>query len=297
MYSHDGGFLKKLFFNLIILILLLFLGYWYFSSKPEKKDIHTEKVTVGKSTVKLMTWNLFNFGKSKTDTEITFFAKEMKDFDIVAVQEISTGNYGAKAIAKLADELNRIGSKWDYVISDATSGEGSERYAFLWKPFKVKLAGKPWLEQTLESEIDREPFLARFEFNGRKILLATIHAVPKEKHPKTECKLLSKLSPHYPDDNIMIMGDFNLSQKDDAFDGLKKSGFEPSIVAQKTSLKMKGSPDGEHLANEYDNIFYEINTIKKVKSGVVDFSLEFNTLHEARTISDHIPVFLEFSLN
>ncbi len=297
MYSHDGGFLKKLFFYLFILILILFLGYWFFKSEPEKVSQKIENNTVGQSTVKLMTWNLYNFGKSKTDKEIAFFAKEMKGFDIVAVQEISTGNYGAKAVAKLADELNRTGSKWDYIISEATSGEGSERYAFLWKPSKIKLSGKSWLEQTLESEIDREPFLARFQFGSKKFLLATIHAVPKEKHPQTECKLLSKLSPLYPDDNIMIMGDFNLSQKDDSFDGLKKSGFEPSIVNQKTSLKMKGSSDGDHLANEYDNIFYEMNSFQKIKAGVLDFSKEFNSLHEARTISDHLPVYLEFSLN
>jgi len=297
VYSHDGGFLKKLFFYLFILVLLLFIGYWFFKSEPETADHQIEKSTGAKSSVKLMTWNLFNFGKSKTDVEIAFFAKQMKEYDVVAVQEISTGNYGAKAVAKLADELNRTGSKWDYVISETTSGDGSERYAFLWKSSRLKLSGKPWLEQTLESEIDREPFLARFEFSGKKFLLATIHAVPKEKHPQTECELLSKLSPHYPSDNLMIMGDFNLSQKDDAFDGLKNSGFEPSITDQKTSLKMKGSTDGDHLANEYDNIFFEINAFRKIKSGVLDFSKEFNTLHEARTISDHIPVYLEFSLN
>jgi deoxyribonuclease-1-like protein len=52
-------------------------------------------------------------------------------------------------VARLNDALNRKGFKWDYSVSDPTSGDNSykkERYAFLWKTSKIKLIGKAWLE-------------------------------------------------------------------------------------------------------------------------------------------------------
>ncbi len=51
------------------------------------------------------------------------------------------GYGGAQAVARLADELNRKGTKWDYVISDPTSSSAykTERYAFIWKTSKVTI--------------------------------------------------------------------------------------------------------------------------------------------------------------
>ena len=51
------------------------------------------------------------------------------------------------------------------------------------------------------------------------------------------------------------------------------------------------------LASEYDNIFYKGSKIHLIKSGVVHFYKEFSILKEARKISDHLPVYLEFSIN
>ena len=87
------------------------------------------------SQVKLLSWNVENLGSSKSDKDIAFIVKTIKDYDVVALQEIVAGDGGAQAVAKLADELNRKGSKWDYTISDPTSSSAykTERYAFLWK--------------------------------------------------------------------------------------------------------------------------------------------------------------------
>ena len=73
-------------------------------------------------------------------------AQTIKSFDIVAIQEVVAGYGGAQAVARLADELNRKGAKWDYSVSNPTSSSAykTERYAFLWKTATVKLIGKPW---------------------------------------------------------------------------------------------------------------------------------------------------------
>jgi len=57
--------------------------------------------------VKISSWNLQNFGKTKSEQEVNFIANTLKEFDIIAIQEVVAGYGGAKAVARLADELNR----------------------------------------------------------------------------------------------------------------------------------------------------------------------------------------------
>ena len=110
------------------------------------------------SEIKLCSWNLLDFGKTKSDTEIEFIANTVRDYDILLIQEVVAKDPGgAQAVGRLGEALNRKGTKWEYRISDVTSGENSykrERYAFLWKPSRVKLIGKPWLENKYQAEID-----------------------------------------------------------------------------------------------------------------------------------------------
>ena len=120
------------------------------------------------SQTRLLSWNLQNFGKSKSNQEIEFIANTIKNYDIIAIQEVVAGNGGAQAVARLAEALNQKGEKWDYRISNPTSSitHGTERYAFVWKTSKLKLKGKPWLERNYHLEIEREPYFATFEIKG-----------------------------------------------------------------------------------------------------------------------------------
>lgn len=59
----------------------------------------------------LISWNLENFGKSKSDAEIDFIANTIKNYDVAAIQEVVAGDGGTQAVARLADALNRKGSK------------------------------------------------------------------------------------------------------------------------------------------------------------------------------------------
>ncbi|MBE5322017.1 hypothetical protein IM793_22875 [Pedobacter sp. MR2016-19] len=40
-------------------------------------------------------------------------AETVRPYDLIAIQEVVAG-YGGQAVARLADELNRTGQKWDY---------------------------------------------------------------------------------------------------------------------------------------------------------------------------------------
>lgn len=285
--------------SVLILVLAVALAFWILTREPGPPGPSPSATGEPGEAVRLVTWNLYNFGRSKDASEIAVMVQVLRDYDLVAVQEVSTGEAGVQAVARLDAELDRTGATWDYIVSDPTSGDGSERYAYLWKPSRVQLVGQGWLDPSLAQPIDREPYLARFEHraSGRQMLLASFHAVPQGKDPEREIVLLDQLHERYLDDHLLIMGDFNEGQDDEAFDDLKQAGYTPVLIGQKTSLRMRRRDDGDHLANEYDNIFYETIPLRAGAIGVIDFTDQFRTLKEARTISDHLPVFMEVYWN
>lgn len=249
------------------------------------------------SQVKLLSWNVENLGSSKSNKDILFIANTIKDYDVIALQEVVAGDGGAQSVAKLADELNRKGSKWDYIISNPTSSSAykTERYAFLWKTSKIKKIGEAWLEKKYHLEIDREPFYCTFQYNNKQFTLANFHAITKSKQPETEIKYFKFLPAQYPNLNLLFVGDFNCPQSHTVFNPLKKTGYNSVFVNQKTSLK-KECKDNVCLASEFDNIWYNSAKISVANSKVIHFYNIFQTLKEAREISDHIPITTEITI-
>ena len=250
------------------------------------------------SQVKLISWNVENLGSSKSPSDLLYIVNILKDYDVVALQEVVAGDGGAQAVAKLADELNRKGSKWDYTISDPTSSSAykTERYAFLWKTSKVKKIGDAWLEKKYHLEIDREPYFCTFEYENKQFTVANFHAITKKMQPETEIKYFKFLPEEYPNLNLIFVGDFNCPQSHTVFNPLKKMGYKSILINQKTSLK-KECKNGNCLASEFDNMYYDALKISVDKAGIIPFYNNFNSLQEARFISDHIPIWIQFSLN
>lgn len=244
--------------------------------------------------VRLCSWNLQNFGKTKSEAEIRFMANALRDFDVIAIQEVVAGYGGPQAVGRLADELNRKGDKWDYEISDPTHSTpyATERYAYIWKTNKVKKLEKAWLEQQYVNEIDREPFYIDMEYDGKIFTLVNFHALPKKKQPETEIKYFKFLPGVYPYRNLIFLGDFNVPQSHSVFNPLKKMGYQPVLKDQKTTTKMKCVGE-ECLASEYDNIFYNSKTTRMLECGVVKFYESFPDMESSRRISDHLPVWAE----
>lgn len=254
--------------------------------------------SVSAQTLTVCSWNLKDFGHSKTDAQIDFIAKTLKNYDVIAVQEVVAGPGGPKAVARLNDALNRTGAKWDYTISHGTSSDrySKERYAFLWKTSKTAIVGEAWLEKKYNLELSREPFLARFKLGKKQFTLVTFHAVPKSKQPETEIKYFQFLPGEYPDEVLIFCGDFNLSESHSVFNPLKKAGYPAAFSDQKTSLRQK-CINGDCLASAYDNFFYNLAKINCIHAGIIPFYTTFTDIKEARRVSDHVPVFLKFSMN
>ncbi len=247
--------------------------------------------------LKIISWNIENLGKSKSDSTLIFIANTIKNGDIIALQEVVAGYGGAQAVAKLAEKLNRMGLKWDYSISDptTTSAYKTERYAFFWKTNKVKKIGAAWLEQKYNLEIDREPYYCTFEFNKKQLTLVNFHAKTKSKQPETEIKYFKFLPINYHDKNLIFLGDFNCPQSHTVFIPLRKMGYESAFENQKTSLK-KACINGNCLASEFDNIWYATAKLSIKSKEILHFYKNFTNINTARKISDHVPIYIEVEL-
>lgn len=247
--------------------------------------------------LKILSWNIENLGKSKSNSSLDFIANTVKNYDLLAVQEVVAGYGGAQAVAKLAAILNRKGSKWDYTISDPTtsSAHKTERYAFLWKTSAVKKIGAAWLEQKYNREIEREPYFCNFQFKGKKITLVSFHAITKSMQPEQEIKYFKLMPSLYPDKNLIFLGDFNCPQSNTVFVPLRKMGYLPVFKNQKTSLKRKCIA-ANCLASEFDNIWYAQTKITLKSKAVVLFYKNFTDLKSARKISDHLPISAEIEI-
>lgn len=248
--------------------------------------------------IKIISWNIKDFGKSRDSKEILNIAKLLRNADIVAIQEVVAKDPGgAQAVARLASQLDRMGADWDYVISDMTQSPSSyirERYAFLWKKHKVKLFGKARLISELSNVVHREPFLAKFKFNGKSFSILSYHACThKQNFPeRAEIIHISQWISQQGFNNIIWAGDMNLVVDDRAFDLIKVFGFETVLNGEKTSLK-KTCKKGNYLSRAEDNIFINLKDFIILDYKVIDFisNENCNDVSWKRNIySDHLPI-------
>tara|TARA_R110002020_G_scaffold383407_3_gene594045 strand:- start:142 stop:954 length:813 start_codon:yes stop_codon:yes gene_type:complete len=264
-----------------LLLILLFCSFLSFSQQEE---------------VTLVSWNIRDFGKTKNSEELDQIAEIVSEADIVAIQEVVAGYGGAQAVAKLTNILNRKGSKWDYVISNPTNSPKyvTERYAFIWKTAHIKIKNRGYLLNKLDSAVDREPFLLTFYLNRKPFKLLNFHSRPHYKNPQQEIKAITHFIKEYIRGNVIFAGDFNVNAQDDVYNPLRINGFSSALINQKTTLKRECA-GVDYLNYAIDNIFYS-KTIKGIETGVIDFVRVCDQLENARKLSDHLPVYLKFSL-
>lgn len=297
--------------NKLTYILLAFLLY---SCYPENKEILlAEKATKQetlKSTeiktidevggLKIISWNIRDLGGSKSKETLLEISEIINKGDVAAIQEVVAKDpKGAQAVAKIADELNRMGAKWDYSISPPTrspSAYSSERYAYLWRTSKVKLLQKAYLDSDLEKVCVREPYIANFIDKKRnvKFSLVNFHSKKHDESPEEEIKYFINYHDDLKTSNLIILGDFNLDEKHFVWKVFYKKGFVSGLKETPTTLKRKCS-ENKYTYHSIDNFYIKTNDFVLSNSGVIDFVQTCDNLDKNRKISDHLPIFISLS--
>ena len=249
----------------------------------------------------IVSWNISNFGRTRIEKyqNIDEFAKILRDADLILIQEIVAKDpAGARAVALLADELNRTGSSWDYVISEPTkltSSQMKERYAFIWKKNKLELNARPFLISALESIAFREPFLAEFKVDGNTLVVLNYHSRKFYDNPEIEIEPISEYLLNINSSNRILAGDFNLSEDHEVFTRLYNENFSHALTNQGTTLKKK-CVDGNYLNHSIDNFYYRMSDFEMVETGIIDIVEDCDRLLTKRySLSDHVPIFMKIS--
>jgi len=247
--------------------------------------------------VSIISWNIRDFGQSRDSNEIYQIAILLRDADLVAIQEVVAKHPGgAQAVARLVDQLERMGANWDYCISDPTKSPSSyisERYAYLWKPSKLKMIGQARLLSELTDNVYREPYLGHFKTDDKDFFVLNYHSRTHVEGDEeiSEFGEISSWINQQQLQSILWLGDFNLESKHTAYNAFYSIGFQQVFKDQKTTLKMK-CENGNYLSLGEDNIFIKSNQLTYSHPTVIDFiKSNCNNLAElTKAYSDHLPL-------
>ena len=250
-------------------------------------------------TIRIATFNIQVFGKAKMakPETVRYLCRIIKNFDIVAVQEIRDAS--GESLPYFVRQLN-AGSpvKYDYIISKRLGrSKSKEQYAFIYNPAVVQYTGKSWQWPDHNDTFEREPFLAFFRAGNFDFVLANIHTKPEDtKYEVRELvKVIHTAAYYFKDNDIIVLGDFNadgsyFSEKKSR-DGLRENVYSWLVS---DSFDTTVTPNND---NTYDRIVVPHKTVDYYTGTTEVFRFDEKyglSYQQAKLISDHYPVWAEF---
>lgn len=259
----------------------------------------------------VVSWNTKHLGRKGFDYGAA--AQLLRGADLVMIQEVNTGEGGAKALTDLARRLSdAAGSVYCSAVSEIPT-DGRERYGYIWRAdvlAYVKTSGEPisgcprfmitiHLVSSAQDKIVREPAAAVFlDLKSKKKFVAgNVHAVPTAKRPETEIGPIFSAVSAEGGKKLprLLAGDFNLDSGHPAFAAAAALGFKGALAAgTKTSLKRKTRA----YSKAYDNVFLTSGFVLR-RAEVLDVYSVDATKGPSdvyKTLSDHAPVRVEVDL-
>jgi deoxyribonuclease-1-like protein len=251
-------------------------------------------------SLRIAAFNIQKFGNAKADKPYVMhtLADIVQQFDIVAIQEITTKNeYLIPNFVKL---INQSGRKYDYVIGRRLGNTKSkEQYAYLFDTRRVSIDHQSvYTVSDPDNLLHREPLVATFrarEIDPDEAFTFTLVAthtdpdvVPQELDALAEVYRVVRRSSRGEDD-IILLGDFNADDRH-----LGRMGQLPGILPL-----IAGVWTNTRQNKQYDNIvIHQPSTTEYAgRSGVFDVIRHYNlTQKQALQVSDHFPVWAEFSV-
>jgi endonuclease/exonuclease/phosphatase family metal-dependent hydrolase len=247
--------------------------------------------------IRIATFNIQVFGQSKLEKPevMKVLAATIRRFDVVAIQEVRSTDQDV--LPRFVAMINADGSQYDFVIGPRLGRTSSkEQYAFVFDT--TRIAVDPQSIYTISDPQDllhREPFVARFQALGPSpgeaftFTLVNIHTDPDEAEQELDAlDDVFRIVQNQGEDDVILLGDLNV---DDRHFG--ELGVLPGIA-----WVISGQPTNTRRTKQYDNVVFDSRATIEYSgaSGVFELQSEFAlTLDQALEVSDHLPVWAEFS--
>ena len=270
--------------------------------------------------LKLAAWNIERFGQGgehhhRDENEMREIVKILHKYDLIAITELMK----EEELQKAQRLLSEMGREYDYLISPKVGWVGDdyqEHYAFLYyrglvtvvperetdekkgslykKPIK-----KPESDE-LKKNFIRPPFWATFRAGKFDFSVVVVHTQPKRS--EDECALMDEVykkvqERNGPEEDVLLVGDFNLEPSASAFKGLLKSKDQDlSTMIFLFNEKNHRTMVSSNYLN--DNIFFQRKHLSEyLHSGVDKFDKRDLGGVSKKDISDHRPVWAVFRID
>jgi len=226
--------------------------------------------TLQTETIKIATWNIQIFGKTKYNKPDVRAAivDELQEYDIVAIQEIR--DISESYFPKLMEEL----PEYNYVVSVRLGRTSSkEQYAFIYRN-GIQLIDSYVVEDP-QDEFEREPFVGVFEVNNYSINLMQIHTKPDDAEEEIDALLDLQVA-----QKQIWLGDFNADCS--YYDETQEEPYNWIIPDfEDTTVKATNCT--------YDRIVVTDLVLPSVKEYHINRLEEYNYSFQVQ-MSDHYPV-------
>lgn len=250
--------------------------------------------------VRIATFNIQVFGTAKLKKrDVTeLLAQVVRRFDVVAIQEIRSND--ANLLPEFLEIVNAPGRRYDYVIGPRLGrSDSKEQYAFVFDTDRIEIdRSAVYTVDDPDDLLHREPMVAPFRVRGPPeneaftFTLVDIHTDPDE--VGHEINVLDDVftavrNDGRGEDDIILLGDLNA---DDYHYG--ELGALPNIM-----WALAQTPTNTRRTHMYDNLLFDrlATTEFDGRSGVLDLQSELKlTVDQALQLSDHCPVWAEFSV-
>ncbi len=301
----------------LILLLLIAVaggGGWYFGQHPQgapfeapdlsdlfgKKSDGRPVVARTTNTIRVASFNIQVYGKTKAGKQhvMDILARILRQFDVIAIQEIRSRDQSV--LPQLVDIINADGRHYDYAIGPRLGNTTSkEQYAYIFDTASIELDRfQLYTVNDPDNQLHREPYIGWFRVRGPEadqaftFSLANLHTDPDVAEEE-----VSKVGDIYrvvrddgrQEDDVIVLGDFNASAEEIAtwanFPGM--------------SVVVGFGPTNTRGTEQYDNVLFHEQATNEFtgRGGVFDFKKAYNlTLEQALEVSDHLPVWAEFSI-
>lgn len=251
-------------------------------------------------SIRIASFNIQVFGDSKAKKPhvMDILARIIRQFDVVAIQEVCSKSQDL--LPNFLELVNAGGRHYDYLIGPRLGRtESKEQYVFIYDMATVEVdRSQLYTVADPDDLLQREPLVAWFRVRGPPPDQAfTFSLVNVHTDPDAAPQELEVLADVYravrndgrQEDDVIILGNLNAD-----FDHLGRLGQISGMTCA-----IRGLPTNTRGTQQYDNLVFHSPATAEYsgRSGVFDFLREYNlTLEEAMEVSDHLPVWAEFSV-
>jgi endonuclease/exonuclease/phosphatase family metal-dependent hydrolase len=249
--------------------------------------------------IHIASFNIQVFGTSKLRKRpvMNILAEVARRFDVMAIQEVRAKD--DHVVPTFVELINSTGRKYDFVIGPRLGRTSSkEQYAFIFDTARIEVdRSSMYTVADPQDRFQREPTVVRFRVRGPAdgqaftFTLADIHTEPDEARKEMDALadvFVGIQNNGSGEDDVILLGDLNSDEYH-----LGRMGQLPGIQHVVT-----GVTTNTRRTHMYDNIMFDRRPTVEYTGrwGVLDLRNEYLLpLDQALEVSDHFPVWAEFS--